>query len=326
MWRLVVDHNWFVSKLSAASSPAPDHVEVGDEHPLRFVVTSGSTGAPKALELTHGNFEARLKAATLHPDSGRNLVLVHPASSWGYSLALKTLRSGGAFCFAPFPDDALDLCDMVEADTICASVAQAATLLDEQIKRPRELRSVKRLFIGGSLVSDDLLQMLQKHVCRNVGIGYGASESGQAASAPVDALAGVSGAVGFLHPGVRLQIVDESDRPVPPGVSGIVRIAGAGSGKTYTKANDEVEGVFRGDWFYPGDIGSLTKAGMLVIEGRASETILNKGGQKIVAMKLEESVKAYAKAADVAVLSGVSDTAAKSGPPSLPLKHSIRTS
>lgn len=305
--RLTVDHNWFVSKLGAANPPAPDHIEVGDEQPLRYVVTSGSTGSPKAVELTHGNFEARLKAATLHPDSGRNLVLVHPASSWGYLLVLKTLRSGGSFCFAPFPDDALDLCDMVAAETICASVAQAATLLDEQIKRPRELRSVKRLFIGGSLVSDDLLQRLQKHVCRNIGIGYGASETGQAASAPVDSLAGIPGAVGFLHPGVRLQIVDESDRPVPPGVSGIVRIASAGSGKAYTKTNDEVEGVFRGDWFYPGDIGSLTKTGMLIIEGRSSETILNKGGQKIVAMQLEGSIKTYTKAADVAVLSGASE-------------------
>ncbi len=301
---LHVDHDWFVAKLGAENPPTPERAPVAEGDVVRAVFTSGATGAPKALELTHGNFEARLRAAALHPDSARTLCMLPPASSWGYLIALKALRSGGTFCFALFPDDALTLCESFRVEAICASVAQAATLVEEQKKLPRELTSLARIFIGGSLAAPALLRDIQLHVCRNIAVGYGATETGQSASATVSALGQATGAVGFLHPGMRVEIVDDQDRPLPAGRSGLVRIAGPGCAKGYASPDAASESAFRDGWFYSGDIGALTRQGLLVIEGRASELVLNKGGFKVSPALVEDAIRKAGKVSDVAVLAG----------------------
>ncbi len=303
---LVVDHNWFVTKLDATNPPQPERAMTAPDDLVRAVITSGTTGAVKALELTHGNFEARLRAATLHPDSGRTLSMLPPSSSWGYLIALKVLRSGGTFCFAPFPDDCLSLCDSFQIDAICASVAQAATLVEEQKKLPRELCSVQRIFIGGSLASPSLMSDIQRHVCRNIDVGYGATETGQSASGPLSSLGDLPDAVGYLHPGARVEIVDENDRPLPPGRSGLVRVTGPGSANGYASAEAAGESAFRNGWFYSGDTGSLMKDGRLLIEGRTSDLVINKGGYKASPSMIEDAIRKDAQVSDVAVVAGAS--------------------
>jgi acyl-CoA synthetase (AMP-forming)/AMP-acid ligase II len=302
---LKVDHNWFVSKLDSKAkvrfTPAP----CAPDDIVRIAVTSGSTGTPKALSLTHANFEARLRAAASHPDSKRTLSMLPPSSSWGYLILLKLLRSGGAFCFAPFPNQALDLCESSTVNVICASVGQAATLLDEQRAAARELRSVEHLFIGGSTASQTLLEGLRKHVCRSISVGYGATETGQAASGPLGLFEQVPGAAGFKHPNVTIEIVDDQDRLLPPGQIGQVRIAGPGSAKDYALPDENGASVFRGSWFYTGDMGQFTESGVLVIEGRLTDTIINKGGFKVAASQVEDALRKELAITDAAVFASV---------------------
>ncbi len=163
--------------------------------------------------MTHGMIEERLRSSPVLPENRRVLSMIPPHASWGFLIALKLLRSGGTFCFAPFPDQCLNVCDSLGVEYICASVAQAATLVEEQRKAPRDLARLNNILVGGSLVAPGLIDNLRRYICRNVIITYGASEGGQVASAPQSLIAQTPGAVGYLHPGSRVEIVDEQDRP-----------------------------------------------------------------------------------------------------------------
>ena len=113
------------------------------------------------------------------------------------------------------------------------------------------------------------MRRVQSRLCRNVTLEYGSPEAGLIASANYDVVAGVPNAVGFVMPGVTVEIIDEAGIQVPTGTTGIVRARSAYSAKVLAAGNpDNVSG---GDqaWWYPGDRGHLTANGILCIEGRA---------------------------------------------------------
>jgi acyl-CoA synthetase (AMP-forming)/AMP-acid ligase II len=125
----------------------------------------------------------------------------------------------------------------------------------------------------------------------NVVACYGSAEASLVANAPAQAIRGIAGAVGYVTPGMRVEIVDDSDRPVPPGESGIVRIRGDYMVNGYFNEAQSPSLIFRDGWFYPGDIGSLTADGMLIISGRQT-AVLNLGGEKIAPEAIEEVIAA----------------------------------
>lgn len=308
--KLVLDHKWFVSRLAEENPPRPSaHVAAPDDL-LRIVTTSGATGTSKGVAITHGMAEGRLRTASLQPESRKVLSMVAPQASWGYLNALKVLRAGGTYCLAPFPDQCLDLCDSFGVEVICASVAQIATLVGEQRKKQRELFSLKYILLGGSIVAPGLIADVQRLICKDVCIGYGASEVGQIAAAPVSLLQNNQGAVGYLYPGAEVEIVDENNRRMAPDRIGTIRMRSNGSSTGYLNASEDAEGVFTDGWFYPGDRGQLTRDGLLIVEGRTSELVLNKGGLKLNPANIEDKILHASDIKDVGVVAGFSESGA----------------
>ena len=111
----------------------------------------------------------------------------------------------------------------------------------------------------------------------------------------------MAGAVGYLFPWVKLEIVDEDGRNLGFDSEGIVRIAGEDSVGSYLVADAESEGIFKDGWFYPGDLGVLNKDGLLTIVGRTSE-VINRGGVKIAPAIIEDVIKAHPAIADAGVV------------------------
>jgi len=86
------------------------------------------------------------------------------------------------------------------------------------------------------------------------------------------------GAVGYVTPGVLIEVVDESDNPLPLGKEGLLRIRSPHNIKGYFGNPEETKNAFRDGCFYPGDLGYLTRDGMLVVSGGRHKTRLNLGG------------------------------------------------
>jgi acyl-CoA synthetase (AMP-forming)/AMP-acid ligase II len=100
------------------------------------------------------------------------------------------------------------------------------------------------------------------------------------AEAPAELLERLPGCAGFVHPWNKVQIVDEANRPLPFGAEGIVRIWSTSIVSGYLGDPPENRTAFQDGWFYPGDLGTVTKEGLLTITGRASE-VINAGGVKV---------------------------------------------
>ena len=142
-------------------------------------------------------------------------------------------------------------------------------------------------------------RILRSHVCRDIVTSYASTEAGTAASAHYDAIEKIPQAVGFVVPDVDLEIVDEASAVLPPGSEGLIRLRtpqlrlNAGACKPEALPDDT-------SWFYPGDIGHLTEAGALCVTGRSSD-VINSGGVKVSASKIEEIVQALPEIQEAAV-------------------------
>jgi acyl-coenzyme A synthetase/AMP-(fatty) acid ligase len=153
---------------------------------------------------------------------------------------------------------------------------------------------------SGSLLPKSLLERVRPRLCSHLVTGYGSTETAMSATAPAHRIADIPGAAGYVTPGMRIEIVDEADRALPAGTEGIIRIASQFGIDRYLDDPIESAAVFRYGWFYPGDLGSLTSDNLLVISGRQND-VLNAGGGKMAAEKVEAALLAYQGVREAAV-------------------------
>ena len=187
---------------------------------------------------------------------------------------------------------------------IIASPQQALELVTAAEKNAGyQLDSVKAFRIGGGVVTKDLIGRVQASFCPNVVITYGATETGTMAFATYDNIANVPGAVGIVAPWAELEIVDEAGNILGPGVQGRVRARTPSFLELLASESSERAKA----WWYPGDVGRLTKDGILCIAGRVDD-VLNRGGVSISAIDLEETLRSRAGIADAGVCGIIGDT------------------
>src|SRR5262249_42979562 len=138
--------------------------------------------------------------------------------------------------------------------------------------------------------------------CSHLVSFYGSTEANTTASAPAHQIDHVAGAVGYLVPGVRAQIVDRDGVVLPPGSEGLLRIRSEFAVDRYLGDPSGSERVFRDAWFQPGDNATLDAEGLLVITGR-EKNVLSVGGDKISPEVIEAALTAFPGIAEVAVAS-----------------------
>jgi acyl-CoA synthetase (AMP-forming)/AMP-acid ligase II len=106
-------------------------------------------------------------------------------------------------------------------------------------------------------------------------------------------------------PGFDVEAVDGADRPLPSGEVGRIRIRGRLCVDGYMNDPQTSAAAFKGGWFYPGDLGSLTPERMLVISGRET-AVLNVAGDKTSPERIEHVLTSYPAVAQAGVV-GVTD-------------------
>jgi acyl-coenzyme A synthetase/AMP-(fatty) acid ligase len=273
---LLFDDAWIEFGLKAAKDDKPipqARSRAGDI----ICFTSGTTGRPKTVVCPPKSWQQRvaLPLNSVYANYDRMLIVPGLATSWGLSRAYEALHAGRTVCLAPTEPAMLWMVNAYGVDAILASPQQALTLAEIQEKVTRyPLSSLKTVQIGASAISRDGMSRVQKGLCRNVVIIYGSTEAGVVALAPYDMIADVPGAVGFVMPGVDVEIVDSTDRALPVGSEGFVRV------RSPVLAENVIAGVAGPPWFYPGDLGRLSENGMLCIAGRVTD-VLNRGGEKL---------------------------------------------
>jgi acyl-coenzyme A synthetase/AMP-(fatty) acid ligase len=229
------------------------------------------------------------------------------ATSLGYQFLIYMLWRGGTLVMSgDHMDHNARAFEAYQVQSIVTSPAGLAAYLRYFEERPAQGCSLETILTAGSLLSTALATRARSRLCSHIVSAYGATETSMVAGAPAQVLAGTPGAVGHVMPDQCVEIVDGDGKAVWVGTEGIVRMRGPYNVRGYLGEPDASEKSFRGDWFYPGDLGRLSNEGLLVISGR-EKTVMNLGGDKVKPELVEEALKSYPGLDDAGVFSVTND-------------------
>jgi len=265
--------------------------------------TSGTTGTPKKTITPSSALMERVAVLPVTGEGHGSRILILPGlnSAFGFTRAAVRLHAGMTSCFAGSYQAQARLISTFNIDTIIGSPQQILGLIEHvEQNAGHRFESVRDVRIGGGYASPDLVRRVQARLSHAVTTEYGATETGLIAFARRDRVSGMPDAVGFPAPGVELEIVDETNAPLPIGSEGLVRCRTAHFLKSLADNNPDRASDIDHIWWYPGDIGHLTEDGVLCIAGRADD-VINFGGVKVSALELDDVVKRHPGVRDGAV-------------------------
>lgn len=287
----LMDRDWF----AAIRGRSPEHplqaAPIGPETPLRIVQGSGTTGSVKWMIHTGRVREFRVEQYAFHtafnPES-RFLMVMNFGMQAFYAYLTACLRRGGT-CIHDHERDIADALTRYEITHVTMLPHMLVSVLDELPEgyvKPRNLT----VFTNGAAVSKSVRDRVKRTLARDLVDCYGANEIG-----PVS-ITGEDG-VGTVLSGVRVQAVDENDAPVI-GLPGRLRINSAGSVSGYLGTPEATQQMFKGGWFYPGDLAIVHDERRFELLGRADD-LLNIRGLKFAPHALEERLRSELPVSDV---------------------------
>jgi acyl-CoA synthetase (AMP-forming)/AMP-acid ligase II len=274
----------------------------------RVILTSGTTGDPKGVPISHRLFADRIYRHTTVfgarlADCRRIYCDMPITTSPGFRFLLATLWRGGTY-FLPGDsfDSTLTAIEQYQTQCVVAPPSGLELLLKWFEVTPAYQSNLQVVLTAGDILSQELSRRVRARLCSHLVSFYGSTEANTTASAPAHQIDRVAGAVGYLVPGVRAQIVDRDGVVLPLGSEGLLRIRSEFAVDHYLGDPSGSERVFRDGWFQPGDLATLDAEGLLVITGR-DKNVLNAGGDKINPERVEAVVAAFPGIAEVAVTS-----------------------
>jgi acyl-CoA synthetase (AMP-forming)/AMP-acid ligase II len=278
----------------------------------RIVLTSGTTGEAKAIGFTHRMVSER--AARFDYLAGNALAANLRAygdlgfsTSLGYLFLVHTLTRGGLLVLpGEHYQPAFDACELYGVNAWIGSPANLVKVVEYFENSHGRRCNLQVMLCGGSLLSKSLSERARGRICTNLVSAYGSTETNMVATAPAHITAQTPGAVGYLTPGMAVETVDESGRPLAAGSEGLIRIRGPFNVNEYVGDPGESAKAFRDGWFYPGDIGRVTSDDLLVITGR-QKTVMNIGGEKVRPEIIEDMLTSLAEIEQAGVISVLND-------------------
>jgi len=247
--------------------------------------TSGSTGTPRFVRISHGNLIANTEAIIRSQRLGADekAMLIMPISyCFGASVLHTHLYQGGSVVFDArfmFPDKVLHGL----RDYGCTSFAGVPTVYNILLKRSN-LRTMSfptlRRFLqaGGALAPQSIEEMHAIVPGAEIFVMYGQTEATARISClPPERLRDKLGSAGIALDNVNLRIVDDREQDVPEGNVGHICASGPSISAGYFDEPEASREKFRDGWLKTGDLGFLDKDGYLWIQGRSSDFIKIRG-------------------------------------------------
>lgn len=277
-----------------------------EPHALHHIAfTSGSTGHPKPIGYdVNAVRENQIGVAMIGHAIAWDRLLSIPSLQgfFGYALATMALYLGKTLVFAESYAECMLLTSIFGVDWIVASNLQLEGIIKQLKQQPSACPTLRLVYFGGSLVTQELLQAARAGLSAQVVCGYGSTESGIIAAAPAERLPLRTGATGFVCPWTTVEVLDADGSPLPAGREGVLRIRTPAQGLVFNRATGAFEALDPDSgWAYPGDLGIVEPDGMLVITGRANE-VINSGGVKFAPEVLEQTLLASPGVVEAAVV------------------------
>jgi acyl-CoA synthetase (AMP-forming)/AMP-acid ligase II len=280
---------------SGAPHPDASRAEMDDLACILF--TSGSTGAPKGVMLSHGNLLSN--AATISKsldirNDDRALVVLPFYHAFGNSILQTHVLTGATLILdgsLAFPDSILDALNAHRATSFSGVPEVYQLLLARSSLGRRRVTSLRYMAVAGGALDADAAQEVARRITpARFHVMYGQTEATARLSClRPELLAERCGSIGKGLDGVTLEVVDESDRPVRPGERGEIRARGPNVMLGYWRDPVGTSRTLRRGWLYTGDWATVDADGFIYPLGRANG-LVKLNGYRVHPSEVEQFV------------------------------------
>ncbi|QBQ54143.1 AMP-binding protein [Nitrosococcus wardiae] len=308
--------------LQAAEHISPEELDkmtasLDRDDPVNIQYTSGTTGFPKAVVLSHHNIlnNAYFSALAMHFTAKDRLCIPVPFyHCFGMVLAnLLCLSVGACAVIACEHFDPRLVLQAIEKER-CTALHGVPTMFIAELEHPQfpnfDLSSLRTGIMAGAPCPPVLMKRVMGEMhCREILIGYGQTEASPLThlTSREDSEERRTETVGTNLPHQEVKVIDPANgQTVPFGQVGEVCFRGYHvMDRYYGDPAATIKTIDSAGWLHSGDLGVMDKNGYLKITGRLKEMII-RGGKNIYPREIEEFIFTHPKVAQVAVF-GVPD-------------------
>lgn len=281
--------------------------------------TSGTTGRPKGVLLTHRNFMEQRRAAArsgrwMNIDEGSVALVVMPTYHvGGLTMGTIAFHQGATTVVSktPDPESLIATIERHRVTHVFLVPAVIQSLLDHCEGKPEPLRSLRLLRYGAAPISAALLRQTRSTLSCDLMQVYGMTEvTGTVACLPPadhdDSEAeGRMRSCGKPLAHVDICVMDAQGHPVPAGIVGEICIRAGSVMAGYWRQPKATAEAFYDEWYRSGDAGYLDEAGYLYLRDRIKDLIIS-GGENIYPAEVENAICDHEAVVEAAVI-GVPD-------------------
>ena len=277
---------------------------LGDEAVLLF--TSGSSGNPKGVPLSHGNIlgnVSQVDSVNIIRQKDTLLGCLPFFHSFGLVMTFwLPLLKGLRLVTVPSPLDLRGVGEAVEQEKVSVLIGTPSFLQGYARKlEPAQLRSVRIAVTGAEKLPAELVETYRQKFSVLVYEGYGLTEASPVVSFNIpDPLTGAgatstqagqrAGSVGRLLPGIAVRLLNPADgSELPLDHTGVLALKGINIFKGYLDQPVKTAEMFRDGWLVTGDLVHFDADGFLFIEGRLSR-FSKIGGEMVPHAVVEQKI------------------------------------
>ncbi|XVX20022.1 long-chain-fatty-acid--CoA ligase [Actinomycetota bacterium] len=294
------------------SDPLPaNHPHPTASDTALLLYTSGTSGRPKGVPLTHRNLVANVVqgqawVSGLVPGEETFLVALPLFHAYGITISvLFGISLGARLVLLPAPETDLVMGAISRrTPTFLPAVPPLyARILDAAESSGTSLRGIKASLSGAMALPPELVERWESATGGRLVEGYGLTET-----APVIVGNPMSddrrpGSIGVPFPDVQIRVVDPEDpsRVVERGQPGELLVKGPQVFGGYRDLPEETEAAFHDGWFRTGDVVTEDEQGFLTVVDRIKEVIIT-GGFNVYPSEVEGVLRAHPHVDDVAIV------------------------